>query len=46
MADSPIYAAPGVKEVEVLRAASTVIQAPIRVNISVLVFAIFNPGTR
>lgn len=28
MADSPIYATPGVKEVEVLRAASTVIQAP------------------
>lgn len=28
MADSPIYATPGVKEVEVLRAAPTVIQAP------------------
>ena len=28
MADSPIYATPGVKEVEVLRAASTVTQAP------------------
>ena len=28
MADSPIYATPGVKEVEVLRAASTVEQAP------------------
>lgn len=28
MADSPIYASPGVKEVEVLRAASTVAQAP------------------
>lgn len=28
MADSPIYATPGVKEVEVLRAASTVAQAP------------------
>lgn len=27
MADSPIYATPGVKEVEVLRAASTVTQA-------------------
>lgn len=32
MADSPIYATPGVKEVEVLRAASTVIQAPTAVN--------------
>ena len=32
MADSPIYANPGVKEVEVLRAASTVIQAPTAVD--------------
>ncbi len=32
MADSPIYATPGVKEVEVLRAASTVIQAPTAVD--------------
>lgn len=32
MADSPIYATPGVKEVEVLRAASTVIQAPTAVG--------------
>lgn len=32
MADSPIYATPGVKEVEVLRAASTVAQAPTAVD--------------
>lgn len=32
MADSPIYATPGVKEVEVLRAASTVVQAPSAVD--------------
>ena len=32
MADSPIYATPGVKEVEVLRAASTVTQAPTAVD--------------
>ncbi|EFI3554536.1 hypothetical protein GY533_003394 [Escherichia coli] len=32
MADSPIYATPGVKEVEVLRAASTVAQAPAAVD--------------
>lgn len=32
MADSPIYATPGVKEVEVLRAASTAIQAPAAVD--------------
>lgn len=32
MADSPIYATPGVKEVEVLRAASTVIQVPTATN--------------
>lgn len=31
-ADSPIYATPGVKEVEVLRAASTVVQAPSAVD--------------
>lgn len=35
MADSPIYATPGVKEVEVLRAASTVIQAPTAGNYAV-----------
>ncbi len=32
MADSPIYATPGVKEVEVLRAASTIAQAPTAVD--------------
>lgn len=32
MADSPIYTTPGVKEVEVLRAASTVAQAPSAVD--------------
>lgn len=32
MADSPIYVTPGVKEVEVLRAASTVTQAPTAVD--------------
>lgn len=32
MADSPIYATPGVKEVEVLRAASTVTQTPTAVD--------------
>lgn len=32
MADPPIYATPGVKEVEVLRAASTVAQAPTAVD--------------
>lgn len=32
MADSPIYATPGVKEVEVLRAASTVTQTPSAVD--------------
>lgn len=32
MADSPIYAAAGVKEVEVLRAASTAVQAPTAVD--------------
>lgn len=32
MADSPIYATPGVKEVEVLRASSTVAQAPTAVD--------------
>ena len=32
MADAPIYANPGVKEVEVLRAASTVVQAPAAVD--------------
>lgn len=35
MADSPIYATPGVKEVEVLRAASTVTQAPTAGNYAV-----------
>lgn len=32
MADSPIYTTPGVKEVEVLRASSTVTQAPTAVD--------------
>lgn len=32
MADAPIYASPGVKEVEVLRAASNVVQAPSAVD--------------
>ena len=36
MADSPIYATPGVKEVEVLRAASAVVHAPNAVDATVL----------
>lgn len=42
MADSPIYATPGVKEVEVLRAASTVTQAPTAVMINAAGLVTFN----